>query len=165
MKLEGSCHCAAVHFSVESYTPYPFNYCYCSVCRKTAGGGGFAINIMGEANQFEVKGMKHVAVYRAKFRSNKLGRSRLGSCRRHFCKHCASYLWISDPDWPEWIYPFASAIDTPLPKPPERYHLMLQSAAKWCGIPTGKREQHFSRYPKESIAQWHHRHNLYQQRD
>jgi hypothetical protein len=39
MLLEGSCHCGAVHFSVESEHPYPFNLCYCSICRKTAGAG------------------------------------------------------------------------------------------------------------------------------
>ena len=37
MLLEGSCHCASVRFSVNSPHPYPFNYCYCTICRKTAG--------------------------------------------------------------------------------------------------------------------------------
>ena len=45
MQLEGSCHCQAVRFSVESHEPYPFMRCYCSICRKTAGGGGYAINL------------------------------------------------------------------------------------------------------------------------
>ena len=45
MHLEGSCHCGAVRFSVEAPHPYPFNLCYCSICRKTAGAGGFAINL------------------------------------------------------------------------------------------------------------------------
>lgn len=31
MKLEGSCHCRAVVFSVESAHPYPFNLCYCKL--------------------------------------------------------------------------------------------------------------------------------------
>ena len=35
MKLEGSCHCGAVRFSVESHEPVPFMRCYCSICRKT----------------------------------------------------------------------------------------------------------------------------------
>ncbi len=43
MLLEGSCHCRAVRFSVRSAHPYPFNLCYCSICRKTAGSGGYAI--------------------------------------------------------------------------------------------------------------------------
>jgi hypothetical protein len=45
MKLNGSCHCGAVRFSVQSPHPYPFTPCYCSICRKTAGGGGYAINL------------------------------------------------------------------------------------------------------------------------
>ncbi|MGI9046838.1 MAG: GFA family protein, partial [Burkholderiales bacterium] len=40
MKLEGSCHCGAVRFRVESAHLYPFMRCYCSICRKTAGAGG-----------------------------------------------------------------------------------------------------------------------------
>lgn len=46
MKLKGSCHCGAVSFEVESKTPQPFMHCYCTICRKTQGGGGYTINIM-----------------------------------------------------------------------------------------------------------------------
>ena len=56
MRLDGSCHCGGVRFRVESHTPYPFMRCYCSICRKTQGGGGYAINIMGEADTLEVRG-------------------------------------------------------------------------------------------------------------
>ncbi|MFP8875741.1 MAG: GFA family protein, partial [Myxococcota bacterium] len=35
MRLEGSCHCGALRFELESQHPYPFNLCYCSICRKT----------------------------------------------------------------------------------------------------------------------------------
>lgn len=35
MKLEGSCYCKKVKFSVDSTTPQPFMRCYCSICRKT----------------------------------------------------------------------------------------------------------------------------------
>ena len=45
MRLEGSCHCGAVRFTVEAPHPYPFSLCYCSICRKTAGAGGHAINL------------------------------------------------------------------------------------------------------------------------
>jgi hypothetical protein len=37
MLLEGSSHCGAIRFRVESETPY--HACYCSICRKTAGAG------------------------------------------------------------------------------------------------------------------------------
>ena len=56
MLLKGSCHCGAVRFSLRSETPYPYMWCYCSICRKTAGGGGYAINIMGRADTLKVKG-------------------------------------------------------------------------------------------------------------
>ena len=54
MHLEGSCHCGDVRFRLESSHPYPFNLCYCSICRKTSGAGGFAINISGDHSTLEV---------------------------------------------------------------------------------------------------------------
>ena len=65
MKLEGSCHCGAVRFRLESAHPYPYMLCYCSICRKTAGGGGYAINLSGEYGTLRVTGKASVAVYRA----------------------------------------------------------------------------------------------------
>ena len=41
MLLKGSCHCGAVKFEVKAYAPAPYMRCYCSICRKTAGGGGY----------------------------------------------------------------------------------------------------------------------------
>jgi hypothetical protein len=40
---------------------------------------------------------------------------------------CGSALWVWDPRWPELVHPFASAIDTELPVPPKRNHMMLSS--------------------------------------
>src|SRR5436190_7508959 len=92
MKLEGSCHCGAVRFSVKSTTPYPFMRCYCSICRKTAGGGGYAINIMGEAKSLKVKGEENASVYRARVAEGKAKRKTLSQARRHFCSKCGSAL-------------------------------------------------------------------------
>ena len=36
MRLEGSCRCGAISFSVNSHTPYPYQHCYYSICRKSA---------------------------------------------------------------------------------------------------------------------------------
>ena len=48
--LKGSCRCNAVRFEVESHTPAPFMLCYCSICRKQQGGGGFGRSLsMAEA--------------------------------------------------------------------------------------------------------------------
>ena len=62
MQLAGSCHCGSVRFRVESHTPYPYMRCYCSICRKTQGGGGYAINIMGDAPTLRVRGAQDVGV-------------------------------------------------------------------------------------------------------
>lgn len=161
MKLKASCHCQSVSFEVESITPYPYMRCYCSICRKTAGGGGYAINIMGKASTLKVKGGKHVKIYRARLTPEKKSKSKRSTGQRHFCKHCASYLWISDPDWPALVHPFASAIDTPLPKPPERVNIMLDFAANWCDIPHGN-DVNFAKYPKLSIEAWHKKHGLFE---
>ncbi len=160
MKLEGSCHCGAVHFSVESHTPYPFMRCYCSICRKTAGGGGFAINIMGDTPTLKVRGEKSLSVYRARIKEPGAVRRTLSPARRNFCTKCGSALWVWDPRWPEWVYPFASAIDTPLPKPPEEVELMLNYAAPWVTVPSGPTHTHFPEYPEEGIADWHKKRGL-----
>jgi hypothetical protein len=156
MQLKGSCHCGKVKFQLESAHPYPFNLCYCSICRKTAGGGGFAINLGGDAATMKIRGEQHVGIYQARL-PDASGRRKKSPARRHFCQHCGSPLWVWDPRWPELIHPFASAIDTPLPVPPERVHLMLESKAEWVTPAISKRDQTYDEYPRESIAEWHAR--------
>jgi hypothetical protein len=151
--LEGSCHCGAVHFTVRSHTPQPYMHCYCSICRKTAGGGGYAINIMAEAKTLKVTGKKYLSYYRAKIAEG--GKQAHSPARRHFCKRCGSALFISDPRWPKWLYPHASAIDSELPKPKELHHIMLDSKSGWVDVPGGRKHRKFREYPDQSIADWH----------
>ena len=157
MQLKGSCHCAAVRFSVESAHPYPFNLCYCSICRKTAGGGGFAINLGADNSTLEVQGKDAIGVYSATISDEESGTERQSLAQRNFCRVCASALWVWDPRWPELVHPFASAIDTALPIPPEHTHLMMASRASWIEPHMGNHDKVFDRYPDESIAQWHRR--------
>ncbi len=159
MQLAGSCHCGKVHFRLESHTPYPYMRCYCSICRKTQGGGGYAINIMGVAATLKVRGIKYVSVYRARLAQG-TGRKRASPARRNFCARCGSALWVADPRWPEWVYPFASAIDTPLPKPLEHVELMLNYAAPWAEVPSGRQHRHYPEYPEEAILDWHEKRRL-----
>ena len=56
MLLKGSCRCGAVGFEVESHTPAPFMLCYCSICRKQQGGGGYAINLGARFRDAEDQG-------------------------------------------------------------------------------------------------------------
>ncbi|MGC1332355.1 GFA family protein [Pseudomonas sp.] len=157
MLLEGSCHCGAVTFTLESAYPYPYQRCYCSICRKTQGGGGYAINLGGDAKSLHVTGRKHISIYHARMKDKGASRSHASSAERHFCNQCGSALWLFSPQWPELIHPFASAIDTPLPVPPEHTHLLLNSKAPWVEVDDRKGDKQFQGYPEESIAQWHER--------
>ena len=157
MILKGSCHCGAVRFNVRSSHPYPYQRCYCSVCRKTQGGGGYAINLSAETKTLKVTGRKRIKLYRARIKNPEDARVHTSTAERAFCKDCGSALWLFSPEWPELIHPFASAIDTKLPVPPEHTHLMLAFKASWVEPQLGRRDKRFKHYPKESIADWHER--------
>jgi hypothetical protein len=156
MQLRGSCHCRAVRFELESKHPYPFMLCYCSICRKTNGSGGYGINLSGDFGTLEVDGREHISVYRARIDDGN-GGSRQSTGERSFCARCGSGLWAWSPEWPELVHPFASAIDTELPRAPERTHILLASKASWVPLEAGPDDQEFDGYPDESIAGWHER--------
>ena len=141
MKLVGSCHCRAVKFRLDSAHPYPFNLCYCSICRKTAGGGGYAVNLGGEFGTLDVEGEENITVYRAKIEDPETGEVTVSPGERRFCRLCGSALWVWDPRWPELVHPFASAIDTPLPAPHEQNHIMVEFKAPWVDLPEGEDHQ------------------------
>lgn len=157
MLLEGSCHCGCISYSVDSPHPYPFNLCYCSICRKTAGGGGYAINLSAVNDTLKIKGKEYIAVYQAMIEVEETSELVQSPSQRHFCSRCGSALWSWDPRWPELIHPFASSIDTALPVAPEHTHLMLDFKAPWVEIHESRGDLSFPRYPDESIAEWHQR--------
>ena len=74
MRLEGSCHCRKVKFSVDSSEPVPFMRCYCSICRKTAGSGGYAINLGAVTHTMKVTGKRYLRIYQAQVPSKGLPR-------------------------------------------------------------------------------------------
>jgi hypothetical protein len=147
MKLEGSCRCGAISFTVDSHTPVPYQLCYCSICRKQQGGGGFTINLGADSATLKIKGKRpHCEV---------------STGERRFCRKCGSALWLYDPTWPELVHPFASAIDSELPKAKERVHLMLKYKPSWVEPEIRKGDKTFDVYPKESIAGWHKKRGLW----
>jgi hypothetical protein len=157
MLLEGSCHCGAVRFSAESHHPYPYNLCYCSICRKTAGSGGYGINLRAETASLKIEGVEYIRIYHALRIDPITGEKKASPMERRFCGLCGSALWAFHPHWPEMIHPHASAIDTPLSAPPERTHLMTGSKASWVEIQAGPHDKCFVEYPDESIEAWHQR--------
>jgi len=155
--LKGSCRCNAVRFEVESHTPVPFMLCYCSICRKQQGGGGFAINLGAAYETLNIRGKRSLGVYRAEIEDDEHPHCEVSTGERNFCRKCGSALWLYDPAWPELVHPFASAIDSDLPKPPQKVHLMLKYKANWVEPDIGKGDKTFDVYPEESIADWHKR--------
>ena len=151
--MTGSCRCGAVRFEVASHAPVPYQLCYCSICRKQQGGGGYAINLSAIAGTLKVEGEEELGLYRAEIEEE--GHCRTSSGERRFCRACGSALWLFDPSWPELIHPFASAIDTDLPPAPERVHLMLKYKASWVEPDIRPGDAAFDLYPKESIESWH----------
>ena len=65
MKTLGSCHCQVVRYEVESGVPYPYQKCYCSICRKTSGGEGYTINLSADAQTLKIDGEEFLETYRA----------------------------------------------------------------------------------------------------
>jgi hypothetical protein len=67
----------------------------------------------------------------------------------------------SDQQWPELVHPFASAIDTELPKTPSSVRLLLRDKASWVEPQIGPNDDCFDGYPELSIEDWHKRHGLW----
>lgn len=155
MLLRGSCQCGKVAFRVESDTPYPFMFCYCSICRKTTGA--LTSNVMGKRATLAVTGKRHLRVHHAVMRRPGKRATR-SEAERWFCGACGSHLYLLDDRWPEGVWPNAAALDTPLPVPPSHVHLMLRYKPDW--VPAPGRGPRFPEYPELSIADWHTQHGL-----
>lgn len=159
--LAGSCRCSAVRFTCDSHTPVPYQRCYCSICRKTAGGGGYAINLGADARTLKVDDPeKAIRIFRAEIRQED-GTCELSTAERNFCSRCATALWLFSPEWPELMHPFASAIDSPLPKPPSSVHLMLRFKPEWVEPDIRDGDRTFDLYPEQSLEDWHREHDLW----
>ena len=61
-KLEGSCQCGGVEFTLQSQTPVPYQLCACSICRKIGGHIG-AVNLGGIADSLKISKGKDLIKY------------------------------------------------------------------------------------------------------
>jgi hypothetical protein len=62
MKLEGSCQCGGVEFTLDSQTPVPYQLCACSICRKVGGYSG-SVNLGGIADSLKITKGKDLIKY------------------------------------------------------------------------------------------------------
>ena len=59
------------------------------------------------------------------------------------------------------VYPFASAIDTKLPTPEIRHHIMLEFKKPWVQVPEASdKDHHFQGYPNIGIQDFHEKYHL-----
>jgi len=149
--LEGSCECGAVTFSVESSTPYPYRICYCRRCRKLSGAIGAAINVIADAPTLKVEGELEPTRYETS-----------EGPVTAFCPRCGSPLFLETAIWPDWVYPFAAAADTPLPEPPHHIHVRWTERQPWVPAIGGPDDPHFEDNTDESMIEWHDRMGLAQ---
>ncbi len=161
MLLKGSCRCGAVRFEMQSHTPVPYQLCYCSICRKQQGGGGYAINLGANSATLKVEGESHLGLYQATVHDDERPQPEVSTAERRFCLKCGAAMWLYDPTWPELVHPFASAVDTDLPAAPQRVHLMLKYKASWVEPDIRPGDTAFELYPPDSIADWHKRHGVW----
>jgi hypothetical protein len=156
MHIEGSCHCGRVRFSLECKEPVPYQRCYCSICVKTAGGGGYCINLGGEAATLKVRGEQFLKQYRAMV--ERKGERVTSKHHRYFCRECGSHLWAQHENWPDLVHPVAGVIDTPLPVPMQHVHIMTASRRAWVQVEGQPDDAQFEQYPNQGLRAWHEAH-------
>jgi hypothetical protein len=158
MWLEGSCQCEKVRFRVQSETPVPYMFCFCSICRKTTGGA-FGCNIMGQRATLTITGARHLRRYHARIRRPHKP-TEISEGERWFCSLCGTHLYLLDDRWPDGVWPNAGAIDTPLPRAPEHVFMMVRWKPTWVPLDGLGKGPRYRDYPKLSIADWHERQGL-----
>jgi hypothetical protein len=70
--------------------PYPYQHCCCPICRKAAGGGGFAINLSGDYKTLRIRGKKAIRISHAEIEES--GHCEKSRGQRPFCSKCADAL-------------------------------------------------------------------------
>lgn len=78
-----------------------------------------------------VEGQENLGEYHAMMDGSSQSDSIQSSNARFFCQKCGCHLWNYDDAYKQWIYPYAGAVDTPLPTPPCSVHIMLNSKSAW----------------------------------
>ena len=133
MLFEGSCGCEAVRFRVHAVTPYPYLRGYGQKGRKLAGSGGFTAFLFADAETLEIRGEDAIAVH---CWAGAEGGEAFNE--HHFCGRCGSPLWQYDRRYSDHLHPYASAVDSPLPRPPVVNAFDLAERAPWVPLPTGE---------------------------
>ncbi|MBV7408521.1 GFA family protein [Maritimibacter sp. DP1N21-5] len=154
--IEGGCQCGAVNFTVESATPVPYQRCYCTICRVSAGGGGYSVNIGAITETLSVDNWEGMDSFQARLDTG--GHS---GAERYYCRACGTQLWLFDERWPELVHPIAGVIRTPLRAPPSITHIFMGEKPDWVKAEVSEGDQVFDSYPDVSLVDWHKAQGVY----
>lgn len=150
LDIVGSCRCSSVKSSCKSHTPVPYQRCYCSICRKTAGRGGYAISIGATSKTLRIVGEGSIGVFRVELKDD-AGNCELSTAERRFCTICGSALWLISPEWSDLIHPFASIV----------VHMTLRCATPWATPLIQNGDAAFDLYPDFSLEDRHRKHDMW----
>jgi len=81
-----------MRFSGDATEPVPFMRCYSSICRKTAGAGGYAINLGATTRSMKVTGKCYLGIYRARLQEDAEASGHASDVRRYFC--CSHHVGL-----------------------------------------------------------------------
>jgi hypothetical protein len=103
-----------------------------------------------------VRGSRWLRAYHARIREPGK-RTEISDAKRWFCTECGSHLYLTDERWPKGVWPYVSAVDTPLPTPRRIVSIMTRYKPAWVPAWMAKHGTSYPRYPETSIADWHER--------
>jgi len=163
MKLEGSCHCGAVKFTVQSHTPYPYMRCYLLDLPQDRWRRRLRDQHHGPRRSRSPCAARNSSACFARAIRDKANppRHALGRSPALLCENAAGALWVWDP-----------ALDgLGVPVRVGDRHTVTEAAggagdharlrrAVGGAIPKGRGHTHFGEYPEEGIADWHAKRGL-----
>lgn len=114
----GGCLCGDIAF-VAKGEPRDVTHCYCSMCRRSSGGGS---QTFAQLRSTDVTWTKQPRAFRSS-----------PDTRRGFCERCGSSLYLDYDAQPGWIWLTAGTFDDPESLTPT-LHWCVDDKLSWVAI-------------------------------
>ena len=122
-RVEGSCFCGAVRFSVELPTVF-CGHCHCTMCQR-AHGAGYVTWFAAKRDRFSIEAGDDLE----RFKSSDHG-------TRSFCRRCGSSLFCESTHHPDQVDIVLANMHGPIDKAPQ-VHVHFGSRADWIEVEDG----------------------------
>ena len=123
-RVEGSCFCGAVRFSVRLPTLF-CGHCHCSMCQRSHGAG-YVTWFSVPRERFSVDAGNEAL---ARFRSSDHG-------TRSFCRVCGSSLLCESTRHPDQVDVVLANLHGPIDRPPQ-VHIYFDDRVPWVNVEDG----------------------------